>query len=491
MSLALVYVRQSDHKRYERTTSPEVQREACVALPAVNACDQVEIFEDLGVSGGKLKGRKGFDRLIKRIEAAEVAVVAAYDQSRAFRNTRDALDFYALMERRPEIEVEFVHGQFDRTPTGEFSYTTLAAAHRLELRMIGDKIRDAKQRAKRNGLPVGEVAAGYKWDSEGVDRKLIIDEPVAAIVHRVFAEYAQGRGATDIARRLNAERVWLPNMKGEWRWSQVNAVLRNVVYHGQTYTVDNDANGAKKGALIDAQWPAIIDDDLWAAVRARARKRYRAGHAGKRAYVFRGLLRCSCGARLHLTNPKPEYVYYFCRRDGSTDQDACTNRGYVREEELLPWARSVFAHVDRDPLRPGSQSGAGKDAASRRRRAQPDALASIDATIARLGKRFEWGHLDDVAYRAEWERLQALRAEILAADRAPMGDALAKELRGAVALWDGAERDPDMRRRMLLTLFEELDVRDGAIVGYRPREDRAARVHELLGDVNGLAVRFA
>jgi hypothetical protein len=103
MSLALIYVRQSDHKRYERTTSPEVQREACLSLPAVKACDQVEVFEDLGVSGGKLKGRKGFDALMKRIEAAQVEVVAVYDQSRAVRNTRDALDFFALMDRRTVI----------------------------------------------------------------------------------------------------------------------------------------------------------------------------------------------------------------------------------------------------------------------------------------------------------------------------------------------------------------------------------------------------
>lgn len=491
MSLALIYVRQSDHKRYERTTSPEVQQEECMALPAVRACDQIEVFKDLGKSGGKLKGRVDFMRMVERIKAARVDVVAVYDQSRAFRNNLDALNFYALMEARPEINVAFVHGHFDRSPVGGFSYSVLAAAHEMERKMTGLKIGEAKRRAKSLGLPVGEVAAGYKWDGDGRDRRLIVDESVAAIVRRVFMEYAQGRGATDIARRLNAERAWLPNMKGEWRWSQVNAVLRNVVYHGQTYTVDNDAGAAKKGALIDAQWPAIIDDDLWSAARARARQRHQAGHAGKRAYVFRGLLRCSCGARLHLTNPKPGYVYYFCRRDGSTDQDACMNRGYVREESLLPWARAMFAHVDRDPLRPGSLSGAGRDAASRRRRAQPDALASIDATIARLGKRFEWGHLDEAAYRTEWERLQALRAEVLAADRAPGEDSLARELRGAVALWDAAEGDPDMRRRMLLTLFEELDVRDGAIVGYRPREDRAARVHELLAGLERVAVRFA
>jgi DNA invertase Pin-like site-specific DNA recombinase len=137
-----------------------VQREACLALPTVKGCEQVEVFEDIGISGGKLKGRKAFHRLVERINAADVAVVAAYDQSPAFRNTLDALNFYALMENRPEIEVAFVHGHFDRSPVGGFSYSVLAAAHEMERRMNGEKIKAAKRRASALGLPVGEAPVG-------------------------------------------------------------------------------------------------------------------------------------------------------------------------------------------------------------------------------------------------------------------------------------------------------------------------------------------
>src|SRR6266851_5252264 len=101
---ALIYVRQSRHKEGERTVSPEVQEQQCRALPSVAACDEIEIFKDLDLSGGKLKGRKGFLALVGRVKAGPVTVVAAYDQSRAFRNTSDALDFYSLMEKRSDIE---------------------------------------------------------------------------------------------------------------------------------------------------------------------------------------------------------------------------------------------------------------------------------------------------------------------------------------------------------------------------------------------------
>jgi DNA invertase Pin-like site-specific DNA recombinase len=56
-----------------------------------------------------------------------------------------------------EIEVVFVHGRFDRSPAGEFTYTTLAAAHAMERRMTGEKIRDAYQYATQRGEMVGQV----------------------------------------------------------------------------------------------------------------------------------------------------------------------------------------------------------------------------------------------------------------------------------------------------------------------------------------------
>src|SRR5437667_5970749 len=99
---AVIYVRQSRHKEGERTVSPEVQEQQCRALPAVASCDEIEVFQDLDVSAGKLRGRKGFLAMVERIKSGNATVVAAYDQSRAFRNTADALDFRAMVEQHPE-----------------------------------------------------------------------------------------------------------------------------------------------------------------------------------------------------------------------------------------------------------------------------------------------------------------------------------------------------------------------------------------------------
>jgi len=121
LSRALIYVRQSRSKSYEHSVSPEVQEEACRRLPAVHRCEQVDVFTDLDISGGK-RARRGYDAMLARIRAGGVDVIAFYDQSRAFRSSLIAAEFKALLEEpaHKAIDVAFVHGTFDRSPVGGF-----------------------------------------------------------------------------------------------------------------------------------------------------------------------------------------------------------------------------------------------------------------------------------------------------------------------------------------------------------------------------------
>ena len=147
MRISLIYVRQSRHKDYERTVSPEVQEAHCRAMPAVASCDLIEVYRDLDRSGGSVKKRLDWRRFVERIVELRPAVIAINDQSRTFRNTTESLEFYALMERLPEVEVVFHVGHFERSPAGEFTWTTMAAAHTMERKMTGAKIREAKRYA--------------------------------------------------------------------------------------------------------------------------------------------------------------------------------------------------------------------------------------------------------------------------------------------------------------------------------------------------------
>ena len=473
MSTALIYVRQSRHRDYERTVSPEVQEQACRALAAVRRCDTAEVYCDLDKSGKTVAQRPEFVRFLNRIQADPPAVIAVYDQSRTFRNTSEALDFYALMERLPEIEVAFHMGHFERSPAGEFTWTTMAAAHTMERRMTGAKIREAKGYAIAKGEMVGAVPAGYLLEGEGRDRRVVIDEPVAGLVRRVFAEYATGRHSTrNIAHRLNAERAWLPRFKGGWRADTVAQLLGNIAYIGKSWS---GGRTRRRGELVDAAWPALIDDRTWARVQELLDRYKRAGGRrgikNERQYAFQGLLRCArCGRRMH-AHTISSRAYYNCR---SNDQAEPCRRG-VREDALLAWAERLLAVLDQ--YRPESVARAvANSLANRRPQAAPDALQQIDSSLERLGKRFEWGHLEEAAYRAEWDRLIARRQEIAAELAQPQPSPL--PLEGLLAAWNTGV--PRTRRELIAAFFQEIDVLDGQVEAVRPREDRAAEVATLL-----------
>src|SRR5207247_3989232 len=102
--------------------------------------------------------------------------------------------------------------------------------------------------------------------------------------------------------------------------------------------------------------------------------------------------------------------------------------------------------------------------------------AQLDATIARLGKRFEWGHIDEATYLAEHARLTAQREELTQAVEEPRPSLLP-----VGSLMDGwLTGDARIRRDLVAAFFDELDIEDGRIVGVVPRSDYAAEVVMLL-----------
>lgn len=431
------------------------------------------VYKDLDLSGGSSKRRK--DWLLRgRLEAVrkdETVVLALYDQSRSFRNTAEALELYALLEQRPWIEVVFVHGNFDRSPIGEFSYTTLAAAHALERRMTATKIREAKRYATEHGEAVGPLAAGLKWSGDGVDRCVVVNEEAAPLGRRVFAEYATGKySARVLGHRLNAKGAILPGTKG-WHGDTIMQMLGNVAYIGKTYSI---SRRYQQGELIDAKWPALIDMETWEAVqRQRALHRRKGGRTGigseRRHYTLQGLLPCVCGRRLTIHNIKGT-VYYYCR--GGDAPDRCPARG-LREEVILPWARAVMAGLD--GLAPASFRGQA-EALAADHDATPDALRNVEEFLRRAdfmsysAKRWDEDH-----YMAEVARLSAIRDELAQSLRPELPPL---DFTGVLAAWDSG--DPVVRRQLLTQHFDALDVEDGEVVSYLPRSDRTAEVVTLM-----------
>ena len=121
-----------------------------------------------------------------------------------------------------------------------------------------------------------------------------------------------------------------------------------------------------------------------------------------------------------------------------------------------------------------------------------DALDQIDATLSRIGQRYEWGEFDEPTYRAKRAHYLALRAEV--ERTVASGGAPRLTLTGLVEAWDS--NDSLTRRQLLWALFDSLDVLRGAIVSSQPRREVEAEVAAYLSGWVGpdgmpLRLRFA
>jgi site-specific DNA recombinase len=148
-------------------------------------------------------------------------------------------------------------------------------------------------RARAGRIPGGQAYAYDIVEPEGGARKGARGErrinPVeAAIVIRIFREFAAGRSPRDIAKRLNREKIPAPDHRF---WSDTTirgqrdrgtGLLNNPIYIGRlewnrTSYVKDPRTGKRiarvnpldQREIVDIPELRIVDDELWAAVKAR------------------------------------------------------------------------------------------------------------------------------------------------------------------------------------------------------------------------------
>src|SRR5262249_51239820 len=150
---------------------------------------------------GASPDRPGLRRLLALLAEVDVVVVWAMD-----RLTRDLLLFAQIAKalNAAEVRIESLTAHVDlATPEGEAMAGMAAIFGQFERRRIGERVKVAMGARVRQGKAHGRAPFGYRAEKgDG----LVIDEAQAAIVRRVFREYAvEGRSQRSIAQRLNRD----------------------------------------------------------------------------------------------------------------------------------------------------------------------------------------------------------------------------------------------------------------------------------------------
>ena len=247
---------------------------------------------------------------------------------------------------------------------GELHVGLKGTMNALFLKDLAQKTRRGLEGRVRQGKSGGGLCFGYdvvrKFDAAGdaVRGERCVNNAEAAIVRRIFEEFAVGCSPRTIAQSLNKDDIPGPAGKS-WgpstiygNWQRGTGILNNDLYIGrlvwnrQQFVKDPETGRRQARLNPETKWIIqevphlrIIDDNLWSRVKDRQRssrsrimtkdKGIRSERARRPSYLLSGLLKCGvCGGGFS----KISLSHYGCST--ARNKGTCTNLLTVRRDEL-------------------------------------------------------------------------------------------------------------------------------------------------------------
>ncbi|WP_411340354.1 recombinase family protein [Sphingopyxis sp. J-6] len=351
----LIYARFSSTLQNSRSIDDQVA--VCRARCEAEGWEILGVYPDYAIGGGA-----GFDEsqrpqmaaLLARVDQGGIEQVLADTTSRIARNLGDATQIRERINFAGARLFTLADGEVDALRGGIKGvideHQRKENAHNIR--------RGQRGRAQQGFAPAGK-AYGYALDNridEATGRALRgrrrIDPEQAAVIRRIFAEYAAGRSARQIAESLNADRVAPPSGK-YWAVNTINGsnkrgdgILRNRLYKGEMVVgrtrkvVDPVTRKVRIRAQPESEWQVsavpdlrIVDEDIWQAAQAQ---RMTLSAMPVRATVrpvrlLSGRVRCgACGGTVVIIQRNR----WGCRSTREHGDSVCTMRRTVSNEEL-------------------------------------------------------------------------------------------------------------------------------------------------------------
>ena len=341
--ITALYCRLSqDDGREGESNSISNQKEILAQYARANGFHNTMFFVDDGISGTTFD-RPDFQRMQRMIENGEIGVVIVKDLSRFGRNYLDVGEYLEI--KYPTLGVRFIAIQ-ENVDTLKNTGTEMMPFNNIfnewYAAQTSKKIRAVwKSKAEKGERISQTVPHGYK-KSEDNPKQWIIDEPAAKVVRYIFQLCIEGLGPTQIAHRLEDERILCPTAyamangrktpnplpkRGEYAWdgATVKHILANRQYTGCTvnfkttlvsYKVHKTVhNPEEEWQIIPTTQEAIIDEDTFNRVQELREGRRRNTATGRES-LFSGLLYCAdCKSKLYFCaakSIKPHQEFHRC-----------------------------------------------------------------------------------------------------------------------------------------------------------------------------------
>ncbi len=365
---AAIYARYSSEN--QRPESIEDQVASCrkLAVDRGLTVDPAYIFTDVAASGAR-SDRKGLAALIAAAKAKAFEAILVDDLSRLARDNLLMLSTIAELHFHGVKIISVADGLDTGDSEAKLGIQIRGIFNELQLEDLRKKTLRGQLGQKQRGFTVGEATYGYKsqpvgeirMDKKGRPRpegyKMLIEPTEAAIILRIFREFAEGKAESSIVFNLNNEEIpGSRHMKGKWSPSTIYRILKNRKYIGiwtwnRTETRRDPRTGRRRQfPKPEADWMVsndetlrIVPQELWDLVQERMQQVHKSwpGGTGKRGFqgqtgnrvavypqeLLSGAMECGvCGAAIVKVSGKSG-GYYGCL---GAKKGACGNKLLVR-----------------------------------------------------------------------------------------------------------------------------------------------------------------
>lgn len=445
--ITILYCRLSNEDALDaESNSITNQRNILLRYAADHGFTNTRILVDDGYTGTNFN-RPGVQEGLSLVEQGMVGTWIVKDMSRFGRDYLQVGRYTEIVF--PSYDVRFIavndgvdsaRGTDDFTPIRNVFNDFYA-------KDTSKKVRAVLKARGTSGKHMGKPPYGYRFDP--ADRNhWIIDEDAAPVVKRIFDLSIAGKGPSQIARILEADKVLttkalyaqqkgnlLPERPYHWMEQSVVGILERMEYTGcvcnfktysKSYKLKKRIPNASEDMFIlpDTQ-EAIVPREQWDRVQ-ELRQHKRRPVKGERQGMFAGLVVCAdCGSKLHFATCKNfdgKQDHYVCAKYKS-GRGTCSAH-YIREDVLrnvvLERIRAVTEYIRADVegfqedwlmCRREEQEKSIREDKWRLEKAKKR-LADIDKLITRIYEDMVLGNLSQERYQKMLEGYEAEQVDL-------------------------------------------------------------------------------
>ncbi len=277
---AVVYARYSSSG--QREESIEGQLRDCYEFARKNNLNIIGEYVDKALSG-KTDNRPDFQRMLRDSERGHFEAIIMWKMDRFARNRYDSA-MYKYRLKKNGVRIFYAKETIPEGPEGIILESVLEGYAEYYSENLSQNVRRGLYDSALELKTLGQTVIGYK---KGLDGRFEIDPGQAAVVQRIFNEYAAGERAKDIYGRLNDE-GYRTSRGGMFNKNSIRRILQNEKYIG-IYEYED--------IRVEGGVPAIIDRDLFQKVQTMVEKHHVSPGAKRERYLLTAKLFCGlCGS---------------------------------------------------------------------------------------------------------------------------------------------------------------------------------------------------